>query len=430
MDKDRRIAFLILKSVEEKGEWANLAAERLIAKEGASSPAFVRELAYGVLRNRTLLDYNINGFLKKAGLGLSERIWLRMGFYQLALMDGVEDYAAVNETVELAGKFKKGSEKFINAVLRNFQRSGGKLIYPPAESEEYLSVRYSVHRDIAELWTRVYDKDIAERLLSASNTPAPLSIRVNTLKTRREDIAEKLEALGFETKNSGISGCGLLVKGSGLLATRLYKEGYFSVQGESSQYAVSILDPKPGSTVIDLCAAPGGKTMAMAERMQGRGRILAFDLYEHRVKLIEKEAERLGIDIVETKTFDASEYAEELDSTADFVLADVPCSGLGTLRDNPEIKFRLPDVIDVQGKILENALKYVKPGGYVLYSTCTINPAENDEIIKNCSMADSNILKGVCDLERKYKAIASRQILTETNGPDGFYICLLQRSEN
>ena len=432
MDKDRRTAFLILKETEEKKRWANLAADRLIKKEGADSPGFVRELVYGVIRNKTLLDFNIDRFLKKPKLGLSERIWLRMGFYQLALMDGVKEHAAVNETVELARSFKKGSESFINAVLRNFQRSGKELAYPEKDAENYLCVRYSVHEDIARLWTESYGKESAERLLQASSSPAPLSIRVNRLKTDKDKLCEDLESLGFEVYKEGhLSSSCIYVKGSGLLDTDLYKDGYFSVQGDSSQYAVRILDPKPGTTVIDLCAAPGGKSCAMAERMEGKGQILAFDIYEHRVKLIEKEAKRLGLDMIKAGLGDASIYDEKLDSLADYVLADVPCSGLGTLRENPEIKFRTPDVIEAQGEILKNALRYVKPGGYVLYSTCTIDPKENEEVIKACEEIDSHALSGSpYDPSKKYKVIASRQLFTKKGGYDGFYICLLKRSES
>ena len=431
MEKDRRTAYLILKEVEKNGEWANLAADRLIKKEGADSPAFVRELVYGVLRNRTLLDWNIDKFLKKSP-GSSERIWLRMGFYQLALMDGVKDHAAINETVELARSFKKGSENFINAVLRNFQRSGSTLLYPGKNEDGHFEVRDSVHSDIAKLWIKEYGFERAGEMLFASNGPAPLSIRLNSLKTGREALKRELEERGYEAAESpeGLTDSCLYVKGSGLLDTGLYKEGLFSVQGESSQYAVRILDPKPGSTVIDLCAAPGGKSCAIAERMKDEGRILAFDLYEHRIKLIEKEASRLGIDIIEARAGDSSVYCKELDSVADYVIADVPCSGLGTLREHPEIKYRPLSHIDVQGKILENALRYVKPGGYVLYSTCTVNPEENEDVVKSCNLINSFALGSSYEEGRDYRVIGARQLITKAGGHDGFFICLIQRRSN
>ncbi len=430
MDNDRRTAFLILKDVEENKGWSNLVSHKYIKKEKVSSPAFVRELVYGVLRNKLLLDYNINRFLKKGKTGVSEKIWLRMGFYQLSMMGGVKDHAAINETVELARKFKRGSEGFINGVLRSFQRSGCELVYPDPSDESYLSIRYSADMGIARLWEKSYGKDNAEILLFASCSPAPLSLRPNILKDTKEGLENKLSELGFETieRNSYLCKDAVYVRGGDLIGSSLYKEGFFSLQGESSQYAVSILDPKPGSTVLDLCAAPGGKSCAMAERMKGEGKVVAFDIYEHRVKLIEKEAKRLGICIIEARQKDSSVFDKELEGYFDFVLADVPCSGLGTLRENPEIKLRPPDDIDVQGKILENALRYVKKGGRVLYSTCTISPKENEEVIKDCSFLDAHILTGKDEEKDKdFNVIASRQLFTKTGGHDGFYVCLIER---
>ena len=431
MDNDRHIAYLILKEVETGGAWSNLAAAKYIQKEKADSPAFVRELIYGVLRNRTLLDHNIGRFIKKSP-GTAEMIWLRMGFYQLAMMDGVKDHAAVSETVELAGRFKKGSEGFINAVLRSFQRSGKTLEYPAETEDDYLSVRYSADRSITDLWKERYGKETAEELLRVSCTAAPLAVRTNAMKISPGQLKERLEALGFDIRNgSGLAGGCLYVRGTGLLDTQLYKEGYFSVQGESSQYAARLLCPKPGSRVIDLCAAPGGKSCAMAEMMDGKGEILAFDIYGHRTQLIEKEAARLGIGIISSAVKDASVFDPGLESSADFVLADVPCSGLGTLRENPEIKLKAVAGYDVQGRILENALRYVKPGGYVLYSTCTIDPSENEEVVKKCDLIDSSALRvSPQGGNKECRVIASRQLFTKENGYDGFYVCLIQKIRN
>lgn len=410
MDKDRRLSYLILKDIEENKSWSNISVGSHIAKEGAASPAFVRELCYGVIRNQLLLDYNIGRYLKKGKPGVSERIFLRMGFYQLCFMDGVKNYAAVSETVALAKSFKKGCEGFINAVLRSFQRDGCRLEYPDEKDFiGYLSVKYSVHRSIAQLWTSSYGKEQAEELLAASNTPSPLALRVNRLKTGRDDLMEKLSGLGFDVKPGELSAQCVIAKGSGILDTELYKNGYFSVQGESSQHAAEVLSPASGSTVIDLCAAPGGKSCAMAELMNGEGLIRAFDVYDHRVGLIEKEAKRLGISIIKAEVSDSSVFRSELENSADFVLADVPCSGLGTLRENPEIKLRPVDKIDCQRAILENALRYVKPGGRVLYSTCTVDPKENGDITSGLDI------------------LFEEQIFTKADGPDGFYLCLLKK---
>lgn len=409
MDRDRRLAFLILKEIEENDAWSNLVINKYISENGADSPAFIRELTYGIIRNKLLLDYNINGFLKKPNIGLSERIWLRMGFYQLAFMGGVADYAAINETVNIARSFKKGCEGFINAVLRNFQRSKCELKYPDKSDPSYYSIKYSADKSIVDLWLKYYGREKTEKMLSASNTPAPLTIRVNSLRTDRDSLAEQLSELGFKTSLSDMTPTCITVSGSRLLDTELFKNGYFSVQGEASQYAVCVLDPIPGSAVIDLCAAPGGKTCAMAEIMKNTGSIKAFDLYEHRVRLIDKESKRLGLDIIKASELDASLFDPSLENSADYVLADVPCSGLGTLRQNPEIKYRRLNSIESQRRILENALRYVKPGGVVLYSTCTVNPLENQEITKG------------------YNIEKELQFYTEEKGIDGFYICKIRR---
>lgn len=410
MDRDRRLSYLILKDVEEDGSWSNLAVSKRISAEGADSPAFVRELVYGVIRSKLLLDYNIDLFLKKPGIKSSERIWLQMGFYQLGCMDGVKPYAAISETVALAKSFKKGSEGFINAVLRSFQRSGCRLQYPDkSDIVRYLSVKYSADESIVSLWMKAYGEAKAEELLAASMTPAPLALRVNPLKCTKEELTKDLKAKGFEVCEGGLSKDCIIAKGSGLLDTEEYRDGFFSVQGESSQFAVSVLAPSSGSVVLDLCAAPGGKTCAMAEMMKDRGKILAFDYYEHRVKLIKKEAKRLGLSIIEAAVGDAAVFNKELEGTADFALCDVPCSGLGTLRENPEIKLRPVSKITVQRVILENAFAYVKKGGRVLYSTCTVNPEENEKVTEG------------------FNVIYQKQLFTEVNGPDGFYVCLIEK---
>jgi len=437
MDRDRRLAFLILKDIKTNEAWSNLTTGKFLSKEGADSPAFVREIVYGVIRNQKLLDYNINKFLKKPKLGTSERIWLEMGFYQLCFMSGVAEHAAINETVELARNFKKGSEGFINAILRSFQRSGKELVYPNSDKElrdlskknqvESLAIKYSFDENIVKLWLDNYGFDQTDALLSASNTVAPMCIRVNSIKCSDSDVIERLSGNGYELEKASViteNDCiievnnAFNVKGKSLLETNEYKNGLFSVQGLSSQMAVQVLNPKQGSLVLDLCAAPGGKSFAMAALMKNKGFIKAFDLYEHRVALIDKEKEKLGISIIESKVQDSSKLMNEYIGKADCVLCDVPCSGLGTLRENPEIKLRSisKDLPNIQKSILTNAALYVRDGGKLLYSTCTINPYENQNVISDFL---SNT-KGF-EIEEEY------QLFTKANGQDGFYICLLRR---
>ena len=420
IDRDRRTAFLTLKDIEENGAWSNLALSEHIRKDGAKSPAFVRELVYWCLRNQFLLDNNIQRFLKKPGLSASNRVLLRMGFYQLALMDGVADHAAVNETVALAAAFMKGRQGFINAVLRSFQRDGKRLL------SDSLSVKYSCAQWIVDLWTKHYGAEKTEAFLKACNSPAPFTIRANTLKKSRKELAEKLKELGLEASDTALSGLCLEVGGSGVLDTSLYRDGLFSVQGEASAAAVEMLAPGPGEVFLDLCAAPGGKTCCAAELMKDSGTVRAFDVYPHRVELIKKEAARLGLSSVSAEEADSQVFQPGLESSADCVLADVPCSGLGTLRRNPEIKLKqqspedaskaLEELCKIQYNILLNALRYAKPGGKVLYSTCTVDPQENEELVRNALALASG-----------YTIEQERQLFPKEGGPDGFYTCLIRR---
>ncbi|MBR0140238.1 MAG: 16S rRNA (cytosine(967)-C(5))-methyltransferase RsmB [Firmicutes bacterium] len=428
MERERRAAFLALKETETEKTWSNLALAENLRGSGGSG-AFARELVYGVLRNRMLLDFNIAGFLKKPGLKTAEKILLRMGFYQLCFMDGVGDHAAVNETVALAKSFAKGREGFVNAVLRSFIRSGKSLVFPPLSEDptseeliEYLSVRYSASPWIVELWLKAYGREKAEELLRASLTPAPMCLRANRLKISAEELAEKLRSLGFEAEKGKNAPCSVIAKGSGLLSGELYKQGFFSVQGEASQLAVSLLDPREGQLMLDLCAAPGGKSCAAAEQMNDKGAVKAFELHEQRTELIKASAERLGLSSVEAVCADSSVFMPEYEGRADRVLCDVPCSGLGVVRQKPEIKLsersedldRLPDL---QRKILDNGLRYLKPGGRLVYSTCTANPAENEQVTEHIKKDPRFVI------ERE------EQIFQTAGGMDGFYICLIRRQD-
>jgi len=417
MDRDRRAAFIILKDIQDNGAWSNLAVGKQFSEENPASPAFVREIVYGVLRNQYLLDYNIDSFLSKPGIKSSERILLRMGFYQMAKMD-VADHAAINETVALAKALIRGKEGFINAVLRNFQRAGQELKYPEDDLITSLSIRYSAHESIVMHFIDNYGPEKAKEILEANTVPAKLAVRVNTLKTSAGELEDILITKGFDVYTSELCDNCLYVKGSALLNSKEYKQGWFSVQGEESQLAVETLSPAKDSLMLDLCAAPGGKSCAAAELMKNKGKIIAFDLYEHRIKLINKEARRLGISCIETRTADTEKFLPEFEEKADYVLADVPCSVLGTAKKNPEIKLRkleYASLLDVQRHILENAGRYVKKGGRLVYSTCTINPFENEKQIADFMQSGN------------FKKLYEKQFFPDSNGREGFYICLLRK---
>lgn len=363
---DRQIAYGVLLDVERKQAYSNLALNVYISENPNCNSAFVRELVYGVLRNQFLLDYNIDRFVRK--IKVRDRVALRIGFYQLCFMNSVSDYAAVDETVKLVPVNKS----FINAVLRNFIRSGKELL------SDSLSTKYSCHDSIISLFTEAYGEEKTEEILKHSLVVPELTTRVN-------------------------------------------KNGIVSIQGKSSQKAVEALNPKSGECIIDMCAAPGGKSFYAADLMDNQGEIKAFDLYEHRVALIDKEAKRLRISIVDAKPKDATVFDSNLIESADAIICDVPCSGLGTIAKKPEIKLKginedINELYNVQSLILQNASKYVKVGGRILYSTCTINPKENDIQVQNFLRKNTN-----------FELIKEEQIFPHDEY-DGFYIAIIKRN--
>lgn len=423
MDVNRKTAYDVLLDIEKNGAYSNFALNHFIGRNHPENEAFVRELAYGVLETKMLLDYYLDVLIPSGTKKLKKQdlTLLRMGLYQLRSMDSVPQYAAVNETVNMAKRLAKGRERFINGVLRGYIKKSGQIRLPDRRTHlaEYLSVAYSIQPRIVKLWLAEYGEQQTEEILASVNRAPKMAVRVNQMKTNRAELAERLRQEGFDAKESEKTPRGLIVSGSRLLESRAYKEGLFSVQDLASIMVSDILDAKPGQTVIDTCAAPGGKTLATAEMMKNSGKIIAMDIYEHKLALIEKQAERCGIDIIETKCHDSTEAAEELTGIADCVLADVPCSGLGVIGRKPEIKYKenlnLRELTQKQAKILDAAASYVKPGGTLVYSTCTINKDENERQIE--SFLENN---------KNFKKMKALQLLP-TEGTDGFFICKMIR---
>ena len=428
MDLNRKTAFEVILDVESNQSYSNLALNNFIEKNRPENAAFVRELVYGVLENQMLIDFYLEQLVqsglkkvKKPDLAI-----LRMGVYQIMAMDSVPDYAAINESVVLARKFCRGRDKFINGVLRNFQRRQAELTdsLPNRETDpaKYLSVRYSAARWLTDLWLSAYGFDKTEELLAASNGRPLLCLRANLMKGSREELMTRLQEAGFQAEAGSLSGRSILItgKGTGILEHELFREGWFSVQDEASTLAADTVNPKPGNLVVDVCAAPGGKTMAMAELMGSEGEVYAFDIYEHKLKLIENQAARLGTDLVKTRCQDGRTLLAELEGRADCVLADVPCSGLGVIRRKPEIKLKseaeldFAELVERQKEILESASRYVKPGGRLVYSTCTVNPDENEEQV-------NRFLEGHSQFVLK----SMRQLLPDRE-TDGFFIAEME----
>ncbi len=425
MDINRKTVYHTLMDIENNNAYSNLALNHHIAVSKPGSPAFVREMVYGVLENKLLLDYYIDHLAEQGTRSLrpSELTILRMGIYQLEFMHKVPEYAAVNESVALAKKYCRGRKDLVNAVLRSYIRDKYAVRLPDRTEDEvkYLSVRYSYAPWIIELWLEQYDVEFVEELLEAGNRTPRFTIRMNWLKTVKKDLMERLKEKGYDVREGLICQNAIIVEGTDVLDNKIYEQGYFSVQDEASMLMSEKLNPQKGELIMDVCAAPGGKSLAIAERMDNKGTVVASDIYKRKLAIIDKEAERLGIYNIKTRTWDATRTDSAYIGKADRVLVDAPCSGLGVIRRKPEIKYRdcdkgLRSLPITQLAILETSSDYVKTGGTLLYCTCTINRYENDRIVN--------------DFLRKHKDFVEKerkQLLPNVEGTDGFFYSLMER---
>ncbi|MCL1895184.1 MAG: 16S rRNA (cytosine(967)-C(5))-methyltransferase RsmB [Clostridiales bacterium] len=427
MDSARKAAYLALRDVEENKAYSNFAVQNAIDKVNTDRAAFVRELVYGTIKKQLYLDFLIGHFIKTPveKLPASDRVLLRLGFYQATSLDSVPDYAAVFETVELAKRYARGRGPFINGVMRQYLRDRENMALPPAGEDEVrrLSITYSFAPWIVRMWLGEFEnEERVERLLEALNSRPELCIRANTLKVEPKALKTQLENLGFIVEADEDLPDIFFVEGEQLLGTSLYKEGMFSVQDKASRIAAESLGARPGETVIDVCAAPGGKTMAIAEAMGNKGKIIAADIHEKKIGLIEKEAARLGIKIVTAKRGDGRIADPALAGAFDRALVDAPCSGLGVVRRKPEIKYKEFDeamrgLPGMQLDILTASANYIKPGGVLVYSTCTIAKRENQDVVDAFLRANS-----------RFELVDKIQLLPMTGKTDGFFVCKLKRT--
>lgn len=411
----REVAMKVIYEVEFEGAYSNMALKKALNNTELTKQdkSLITNLVYGVINRKLTLDFVIEAYsrLKLKKISKYILIILRLGLYQLMYMDKIPESAAVNESVKLARRYGHGaSAGFVNGILRSYIRNGIEI------PEENLSVKYSYPQWMCDRWIKDFGFEFAEQLMAAMNTEPKLTIRPNTLKISQQELRDKLSENGIKSEISGIS---LICDGFDVAHDRLYKEGFYTVQDTAASNAAIALAPKPGERVIDMCSAPGGKTTHMAELMQNKGKILAFDVHEHKIKLIEENAKRLGIDIIEARIGDGTVTDKALVETADKVLCDVPCSGLGIIRRKPDIKWNKEDIgglYAVQRKILENGSRYLKRGGELLYSTCTIDPRENDEVTEK-------FLKNHSDFEKLFE----KTYYPHIDNTDGFYICKMRK---
>ena len=377
----RSLAYDLLGRSEKSKQYSNIALDHALEKSGLShaDKRLASALFYGVTERRITLDYRISQLSARPVSELDAEVLcaLRMGLYQLMYLDRIPAHAAINETVGLC---KKRFSGFVNAILRAHTRE--PFVLPSREdAAEYLSVSCSVCKELCEKFISIFGVDEAERVLNGFFGVSDTTLRVNTLRTSRDALAQKLE----DATPTDISPAGLYVKGS---VRELYgfSEGLFFVQDQASQICVEALDAREGDLMLDICACPGSKSFGSAIKMNDKGRIIAFDLHENKLSLVKESAKRLGIDVIETSAMDGRTPIPELFGKADRVLCDVPCSGFGVLGKKPELRYKSPEesarLPEIQRAILDNASRYVKVGGALVYSTCTLLPEENQQNIQ------------------------------------------------
>lgn len=428
----RILAIKTLLRIERGGAFSNILLDRQMSADDMKKAdrALYNALVMGVLERRITLDYNISFYLAKDIKKLKPEVLtiLRVGAYQILFSDRIPDSAAVNESVKAAEKLGNSYAKgIINAVLRKISENG--LMLPKnGDRLNGMSVEYSVPLELASLITDSLGFDEACNFLSKSTGKVKTEIRVNTLKTDTNKLMQILENEGIKAKHHSILTNALIVENTGDIGSlKSFNEGLFHVQGVSSQLAVKALSPKKGNTVLDMCAAPGGKSFTAAQYTKGGGTVYSFDLTENRVSLIEKGAKRLGIENIKCEVNDAAIYNESIPK-AECVLCDVPCSGLGVIRKKPEIRYKqisnLNSLYALQYNILRTSSRYVKKGGTLIYSTCTINEKENKEIALKflAEHSDFSSVKVLPEIETALRDGDFLTLLPHINNCDGFFI--------
>lgn len=437
----REIVVQILHDIESEGAYSNVALKKMLDEhEGLLSKDrnLITEITNGTVKYKRKIDYIINQFAKTKVKRMQPviRHVLRMSTYQIIFLDKVPDSAVCNEAVKIVKKRNMGElSGFVNGILRNIARHKDAIVYPSKEEkpQEYLGVVYSFPDWMIQLWLKEYGFDFTEALCSSFNRTPDVSIRTNKLRISRDELRAMLEKAGIMAEPGLLVSEALRVRGiTSISKLDSFKKGYFTVQDESSMLASYVLDPQKGETILDVCAAPGGKSTHMAELMEGQGVITSADIYDHKLDRIKESAKRMGHSMIQTKIQDATVANDDYNNVFDRVLVDAPCSGLGLLHKKSDIRWNkdqedIRDLVKIQRQILATSIAYVKPGGVMVYSTCTITAAENKRmvnwILKNLDVE----LEPIDDyipvlLRNEDSAKGFIQIFPNDANSDGFFI--------
>ncbi len=435
-ENPRYTAVKLLGRVEQGGAYSNLLLDEHFSKSkmDAQNKKFCTALFYGTLERKLTLDQIIAWYSKDPvnKLNTDVRNILRTALYQLLYMDSVPDPAAVDEAVKLAGKNRNPAVKgYVNGLLRSFIRAEKKIPEPDGLAEK-LSIVYSCPLPLVKKWISERGEKNTIALLADTLGRPPVTVRVNTTRITPEELAERLTDEGFKVKANRFVPEALEISGGSVEASKAYTDGLMHVQDVSCMLCCKALDVQPGMTVLDLCAAPGGKSFTLAEMMYNEGKLLAFDLHEKRARLISRGAERLGLSVIDASANDAKVFREDM-PLADRVLCDVPCSGLGVIRRKPEIKYKdlteFDKLPEIQYQILDTSSRYVKPGGLIVYSTCTLSDAENSHVVLRFLKEHTDFeLVPLWEDMGRFDGEEMLNVLPGYFGSDGFFIAKMRRT--
>ncbi len=437
MSSGREAALEALTACRRLDAWSDGSLKAACRDLDRREAALAARLTYGVLQNRALLDFYLGAFCTQGFDKLEPfiRDVLRLGGYQILFMDRVPDRAAVDESVELVKRKKRQrAAGMVNAVLRRLSREKECLPEIPQQNAAgCLALRYSHPKWLVERLLSLLGEEETEAYLRLDNGSVPTTIQRNPLQCSGEELAERLAVSGASlTPHPWMPDCWLLSGGGGLDGMPDFQQGLFQVQDAAAKAAVLASGVKPGDKVLDVCAAPGGKSFAAAMEMENHGEIVACDIHRHKLALIEKGAQRLGLSCIRTELADGRSFCEEWQEGFDAVLCDVPCSGLGIIRKKPDIRYKDPGQLaglpKVQRAVLENACRYVKPNGILLYATCTILPEENQGVTEDFLSRHPEFVReafALPGLEEENNG--SLTLWPQRHGTDGFYICKMRK---
>lgn len=392
MNNARKTAVKVLGEVFNKNAYSNIVLGRELNKSDLNDKdkGLVTEIVYGTIKYKYTIDTILNYFIKSnlEKLEIDVLNILRISIYQMLYLDKIPEFAVVNEAVELTKIKSPKAAKLVNGVLRNYLRNKDIDYHNKNSKLEELSFKYSFPKWMVKLFLESYGIEEVQKILSGLNMVPAVTVRINALRTDYEEAWKKLADNGYDIEEGKVCPEAIqIIKGRNIEDNPLFKDGLITVQDESAMMVAPSMDLEENMIVLDLCSAPGGKTCHAAEIMNNTGKILAFDIHENKLPLIKDNAERLGIKNISCAVLDAAKYSSKYKDGADRVLIDVPCSGMGIIRKKPEIKWTkdkedIRGLVKIQRDIMLNAAKYVKEGGKLIYSTCTLNKEENEENIR------------------------------------------------